>query len=81
MNEAKAVSDRDDVLHALRELITALDRRVPHVERLGEARIASEAASLRMEAVRRIEELTAEASDNDALTAAAVMADDAGPLD
>jgi hypothetical protein len=42
----------------LEELIAALDRRVPHVERAGEAEIAQEAASLRAKAVRRLEELT-----------------------
>ena len=42
----------------LEELIAALDRRVPHVERAGEAEIAQEAASLRAKAVRRLKELT-----------------------
>jgi hypothetical protein len=42
----------------LEELITALDRRVPHVERAGEADIANDAASLRTKAVRRLKELT-----------------------
>jgi len=42
----------------LEELIAALDRRVPHVERVGEADIANDAASLRAKAVRRLEELT-----------------------
>ena len=42
----------------LEELIAALDRRVPHVERSGEAEIAQEAASLRAKAVRRLKELT-----------------------
>jgi hypothetical protein len=52
------MADRDVVLHALRELIAALDRRVVHVERLGEARIASDASALRREAMNRIRELT-----------------------
>jgi hypothetical protein len=42
----------------LRDLVDALDRRVPRVERAGETRIASEAAALRTVALRRIEELT-----------------------
>ena len=42
--------DRDRVVAALRELVEALDRRVLHVERLGEVRIAREAAALRREA-------------------------------
>lgn len=70
-------------LAALAELIDALDRRVPHVERLGETRIAKEAAGLREEAVRRMEELKA-APPNRRNRAAelsdAVMADDGAPL-
>jgi hypothetical protein len=46
----------------LRELIVALDRRVPHVERVGEVAIARAAAGLRIEALRRIEELEREAA-------------------
>jgi hypothetical protein len=41
----------------LRELIAALDRRVPHVERAGEASIARDAAALKARALKRIEEL------------------------
>jgi hypothetical protein len=78
------MSDRELVLHALRELVDALDRRVAHVERLGEARIAQEAIALREEAVNRIRELiAATASDRDAHDAersGGVMTDDGGPL-
>ena len=42
---------------ALEELISALDRRVPHVERAGEAAIARDAAALRAKAVKRLAEL------------------------
>jgi hypothetical protein len=42
----------------LRDLVDALDRRVPRAERLGETRIALEAAALRTAALNRIEELT-----------------------
>jgi hypothetical protein len=52
--------DRSRTLHDLRELIAALDRRVPHVERAGESAIARTAAALRAEAVKRIAELEAE---------------------
>jgi hypothetical protein len=52
-----------ELLDALGELIDALDRRVPQVERLGEVRIAREAAALRKEAVTRIEQLRAAESD------------------
>jgi hypothetical protein len=43
----------------LRRLIEALDRRVPRLERAGEAQIAGEAADLRdqaMNLIRRIDE-------------------------
>lgn len=75
--------DRDRVLAALGELIEALDRRVPQVERLGEVRIAREAAALRKDAAARIEQLrTAEADRHtrEAELSDAVMADDGGPL-
>ena len=76
------MSNSDLVVHALRELVDALDRRVAHVERLGEARIAREAAGLRNEALRRIQELTAASSDRDTREAersGGVMTDDGGP--
>jgi hypothetical protein len=41
----------------LLELIAALDRRVPHVERVGEIAIAQAASALKREALKRIEEL------------------------
>jgi hypothetical protein len=50
----------------LHELIAALDRRVPHVERVGEIAIARTAAVLRGEALRRIATLEHEA-DADAI--------------
>lgn len=49
-----------EVTRALEELIAALDRRVTHVERAGEAVIARDAAALRAKAVRRLAELTSE---------------------
>ena len=68
---------------ALRELVEALQRRVPLVEWLGEVRIARHATALRKEAAKRVEELSptqlagqrreSERSD-------AVMTDDGGPL-
>jgi hypothetical protein len=45
------------VLRHLRELVAALDQRVPHIERAGEAQIARDAAELRERALRRIAEL------------------------
>lgn len=50
----------------LYELIAALDRRVPHVERVGEVAIARAAAALRGEALKRIATLEHEA-DADAI--------------
>jgi hypothetical protein len=48
----------DSVAQHLKELIDALDRRVPHVERAGEDVIARQAAALRALAVDRLAELT-----------------------
>jgi hypothetical protein len=52
-------SDRTRKLRHLHELIAALDRRVPHVERIGETDIAREGRALRKKAVQRIAELEA----------------------
>ena len=41
-------------LFALQELVEALDRRIPQVERAGEAQIAEDAARLRADAIERI---------------------------
>ena len=46
-----------DLVRELQELIAALDRRVPRVERAGEAAIARDAAALREKAVQRLREL------------------------
>ena len=46
-----------EVIRELLELIDALDRRVPCVERAGEASIAREAAALKDRALNRIAEL------------------------
>jgi len=45
------------LIHDLRELIAALDRRVPHLERAGESDIARDAQALRRAALERITEL------------------------
>jgi hypothetical protein len=56
---------RTKTVRHLRELVAALDRRVPQVERMGEAKIAREAAALRVDALLRIVELEQEiALDN-----------------
>ena len=49
--------DRARIIGELHELVAALDRRVPQVDRIGEAGIARAAAALRGEALKRIEEL------------------------
>jgi hypothetical protein len=48
-----------EMLGDLKRLIEALDRRVPRLERLGEARIAHDAADLRERALRLIQEIEA----------------------
>ena len=76
------MADKDLVVRALRELVDALDQRVVHVERLGEAGIAREAADLRKDALHRIQELTAASSNRDTREAersGGVMTDDGGP--
>jgi hypothetical protein len=76
-------SHSERVLAALDELIEALDRRLPHVERLGEVRIAGEAAALRNEAKERVDELKSARSTRhrrEVELSGAVMADDGGPL-
>jgi hypothetical protein len=45
------------LVHDLRELISALDRRVPHLEGAGECDIARDAQALRRAALKRITEL------------------------
>src|SRR5687768_17043845 len=51
-----------ELTRELEELIAALDRRVPCVERAGEPAIARDAAALRAKAVKRLAELTSQAS-------------------
>ena len=46
--------DLAEKLRRLHELLEALDRRVPQVERVGEVSIAREAAALRDKALQRI---------------------------
>jgi hypothetical protein len=52
---------RQRIVCELHELIAALDRRVPRVERVGEVAIAKAAAVLRDEALKRIDEIEREA--------------------
>lgn len=48
-------------MRELHELVAALDRRVPQIERIGEVAIARASAELRATALRRLEELERDA--------------------
>ena len=52
-----AFDSTQTLIDELRELVDALDRRVPRLERAGETAIARDAARLRDEAVKRLAEL------------------------
>jgi hypothetical protein len=60
--QALAPTAKERTLEHLRELIEALDRRVPQIESAGELQIAREAAEVRDKALRRIHEIEAEAA-------------------
>ena len=71
-----------EILAALRELVEALDRRVPHLERSGEIQIAKDAALLRNEAVTRIAALQRAGphpATHDQELVDAIMTDDGNP--
>jgi hypothetical protein len=53
-------NDKSKQIRHLRELIAALDRRVPRIERAGEAQIARDAAALKKKALGRLAELEAD---------------------
>lgn len=53
-------AELERLIRELRELVEALDRRLPQVERSGEATIAKAALVLRDEAIARIAELERE---------------------
>ena len=62
MSESSKKGDttRRRTVRELKELIAALDRRVPQVERVGEVSIARAAAELKAEAMKRIDDLERE---------------------
>jgi hypothetical protein len=65
---------------ALREVVEALDRRLPQIERAGEIRIVRDAMLLRREATARIAELKRRVDEEyDDTAVAAVMTDDGAP--
>ena len=68
------ISERN-VLEDLRELVAALDRRVPHLDRKGERDIARDAAALREEAMNRIREI--ENEDSVVTVTSSIVEDDA----
>lgn len=81
-DQESSVSRSTRLVAELRELIAALDCRVPRIERTGESRIASDAAMLRSEALTRIEELKHAGSDPhryEQELVEAIMTDDGGP--
>ena len=55
-----SASRRDEMMSELRLLIEALDRRVPQLERLGEAQIVEDASVLRRKALALIVEMKSE---------------------
>jgi hypothetical protein len=80
-HESHGASGETHTIAALRELIGALDRRTPRVARMGESRIARDAARLRSDAVARIEELKQAGTDHgyDRDLVEAIMTDDGAP--
>jgi hypothetical protein len=55
--DASKNADRQRAIRHLRQLIDALNRRVPHIERAGEAKIARDAGELMEKALGRLKEL------------------------
>jgi hypothetical protein len=55
-----ADASKTEQIRHLRELIDALERRVPRMERVGEASIAHDAEALKDKALRRLAELEAD---------------------
>ncbi len=50
-------AEKKRTIRHLRQLIDALNRRVPHIERAGEAKIAHDAAELMKQALKRLKAL------------------------
>ena len=60
LTDTQTEGERREILSDLYELIAALDRRVPRLERIGEARIAREATELRERAVTLAQRIESE---------------------
>jgi hypothetical protein len=56
---------RTRLVRDLLDLIAALDRRVPQVQRAGEAAIARDASALKARALKRIEQLERQPKSSD----------------
>jgi hypothetical protein len=81
-DDRRSAAEAAEVLTALRELVEALDRRVPHLERSGEIQISKDAALLRNEAVTRIATLQRAGlnrTTHDQELVDAIMTDDGSP--
>ena len=64
---ARRGADIKATLNQLVELIEAIDRRLPQVERSGESAIATAAMRLRIEAQKRIDELEKEVAGRESM--------------
>ena len=64
------VCDLKATLVELRELIAAIDRRLPQVQRAGESAIANAATRLRLEATKRIGEIELELAGRESVKTA-----------
>ena len=62
-----AVVELKTTMHQLEELIVAIDRRLPQVERVGEREIAKAALQLRIQAQKRIDELASEVAGRESV--------------
>lgn len=60
---ATKASSRPQLVRELKELIAAIDRRVPRIERAGEISIARDAAALKARAVKKLAELNERATN------------------
>ena len=64
------VRDLRSTMLQLVELIAAIDRRLPQVQRAGEGAIANAATRLRIEATKRIAEIELEVASRESVTTA-----------
>ena len=64
---AEVVTELKTTMHQLEELIEAIDRRLPQVERAGELEIAKAALQLRIQAQKRIDELASEVAGRESV--------------